>query len=121
MAKTVSWVLGVVLAVAGLWGFISQPALGFITGSTLANIVNLVVGIVVLAMAGKSSAATTLKVVGIIYAVWGLLGVIGLGFADENNVTSWFYLVVGVVVAVLGWTSKSGAASPANPSSAPQA
>lgn len=119
MAKTVSWVLGVVLVIAGVWGFFGgDTSVGFLASSVLSSIIHVVIGVIVLAMAGKPSAGMTLRVVGIIYVILGLLGFFDWSFIPVSSATNWFYLIVGVVVAVLGFTSKG--ASAAAPASAPQ-
>jgi len=104
--------------IAGIWGFFSQPnaALGFIAADITSSIIHLVLGLVLLAMAGKASAAGSLKVVGIIYILWSILGFVGWNFTVTDGVTNWFYLVVGIVIAALGFASKgSSAAAPAAP------
>lgn len=121
MAKTTSWIFGVILVIAGIWGFFS-PAFGFITANTVGSIIHLVAGLVLLAMASKPSAGTTLKTIGIIYILWSILGFLNLGFTGENTTTTWFYLILGVVIAVLGWCGKkdAGMSSSAPASPAPQ-
>ena len=59
-----------------------------------------------------------LKTVGIIYVIWAIIGFIGWGFTGEDSVTTWFYLIVGVIIAVLGFTDKNGVSAPSAP--APQ-
>lgn len=121
MAKTVSWVVGVILIIAGVWGFFAQPAVGFIAADWLSSLVHVVAGVVLLAMASKPSAAGTLKTVGIIYVIFAILGffqgsTVLWGIFATDQVTNWFYLIVGIVVAALGFSSKdSSAAAPAAP------
>ncbi len=117
MAKTVSWILGVILAVAGIWGFFG-PGFGFIAGNTLAAIIHLVLGIILIVLASKPAAVTMLKTVGIIYVILGLLGLLSVGFLAADGTTNWFYLIVGVIVAIIGFAGKKGGASSAP---APQA
>lgn len=119
MAKTFSWVFGVVLVVAGVCGFFMQPALGFIAADMVSSIIHVVAGVILVAMAGKSSAGKTLKVIGIIYVLWAILGFLGWSFTAIDGTTTWFYLVVGIVMALLGWSSHKGMSAPMS-SSAPQ-
>ena len=114
MAKTASWVFGVILVIGGVWGFFAQPAIGFIAADTLSSVMHVIAGVVLLALAAKPAAGTTLKVIGIIYVVWALLGFLSWNFVAADTVTNWFYLVVGIVVAALGWSSK-GSAAPTAP------
>jgi len=123
MTKTVSWVFGAIFVIAGVWGFFAQPAIGFIAADTLSSIIHLVVGVVLLVLATKPAAAMTLKVVGILYVVFAILGFLQgssvlFGAFTTNGVTNWFYLVVGIVIAALGFSAKNGGAAAAP---APQA
>ena len=119
MAKKAAIVFGVIFIIAGVWGFFSDSAIGFIAASVVSSIIHVVVGIVLLAFAGKPSISMVLKTVGIIYVIFGILGFVQsttvLGLFDTDMTTSWFYLIVGIVIAVLGFTSK-GSSSPSEPS-----
>ena len=116
MAKTTSWVFGIIFIIAGIWGFFSPMAVGFIAADTLSSIIHLVIGVILLAVANKASAGMTLKVVGIIYILWSILGFLGWNFTVADSVTNWFYLVVGIVIAALGFAAKgSSMAAPAAP------
>ena len=123
MAKTASWIFGIIFIIAGVWGFIAQPAIGFIAADPFSSIVHVIVGIVLLAMAAKPAAGATLKTIGIIYIIFAILGFfqgssVLFGAFTTNMTTNWFYLIVGVIIAALGWSSK-GSVSAASP--APQA
>jgi len=119
MSKTASWIFGVIFVIAGIWGFFA-PALGFIQANAIGSVIHLVVGVILLALASKPSAVMVLKTIGVIYVVWAILGFLGWGFTGEDSVTTWFYLIVGVIIAVLGFTDKKGAAPMAPSSPAPQ-
>jgi len=126
MAKTSAWVFGVIFIIAGVWGFFAQPAVGFIAADWLSSLVHLVVGVVLLALASKPSVVTALKTVGIVYVVFAILGffqgtTVLFGIFATNQVTNWFYLVVGIVIAALGFASKnSGSVSAPTSAPAPQ-
>lgn len=118
MAKTASWVFGVIFIIAGVWGFFAQPAVGFIAADWLSSLVHVVAGVVLLALASKPSAGAALKTIGIIYVIFAILGFVQgssvlFGIFATDQVTNWFYLVVGIVVAALGFSSKGSAAAPA--------
>ncbi|MCX6716203.1 MAG: DUF4383 domain-containing protein [Candidatus Taylorbacteria bacterium] len=121
MAKTTAWVFGVIFVIVGVWGFFAQPAVGFVAADWLSSLVHLVIGVVLLALAAKPSVVVTLKTVGIIYVVLAILGFfqgtwVLFGIFATDQVTNWFYLVVGIVVAALGFSSKgSDGASPVAP------
>ena len=114
MAKTTSWVFGIIFLIVGIWGFFTSSVLGFIASNPVSSIVHIIVGIVLLIMAAKPAAVVTLKTVGIIYVVIAILGFLSLNILGADMATNWFYLIVGVVVAALGWSSKgSSSSSPA--------
>ncbi len=119
MSKTASWIFGVIFVIAGIWGFFA-PALGFIQANMVGSVIHLVVGVILLALASKPSAVMVLKTIGIIYVIWAIIGFLGWGFTGEDSVTTWFYLIVGVIIAVLGFADKKGAAPMAPSSPAPQ-
>jgi len=122
MAKTTSWIFGAILVIAGIWGFFTQPSpvAGFLAASVLSSIIHLVVGIVLLALAAKPAAGCTLKVVGILYVIFGILTFVSVIF-PAGQVTAWFYIIVGVIVAALGFSTKKGAVVPPAAPSAPAA
>ena len=120
MAKTASWIFGVIFIIVGVWGFFTQTVLGFIAADAWSSIIHIIVGVVLLVLASKPSAVMALKTIGVIYVVWAILGFLGWGFTGEDSVTTWFYLIVGVIIAVLGFTDKKGAAPMAPSSPAPQ-
>lgn len=121
MAKTTAWVFGVIFIIAGIWGFFAAPAVGFIAAAWLSSLVHVVVGIVLLALANKPSAAGALKTVGILYVVFAILGfiqgssVLWTSAFPTDMVTNWFYLVVGIVVAALGFSAKGSSMASAAP------
>ena len=127
MAKTTSWVFGVIFIIAGVWGFFAQPAVGFVAAGWLSSLVHVVVGVVLLALASKPSAVTALKTVGILYVVFAILAfmqgssVLWTDAFPADAATSWFYLVVGIVIAALGFSAKNGEmAAPAAPAAPAQ-
>ncbi len=114
MAKTTAWVFGIIFIIAGIWGF-WPPAVGFLAADALSSIVHIVVGIILLALAGKPSAAGALKTVGIIYVVFAILGFIQgstvlFGVFATDQVANWFYLVVGIVIAAIGFSAGKSSA-----------
>jgi hypothetical protein len=122
MAKKVSLVLGVVFVLVGLLGFVPNPLVGeggFFHTDLVHNLVHLIIGIVLLVMMSKPAAGLTVKVVGIVYLVVAILGflMVGsetgklLGLIEVNGADNWLHLVLGVVIAVLGWTVCKGSSS----------
>lgn len=116
MAKTSAIIFGIIFVIAGVWGFFSDSVLGFIAADTLSSIIHLVVGIVLLVVAAKPTAVTALKTVGIVYFIFAILGFVQgttvlFGAFVTNSATNWFYLIVGVVVALLGFSGKGSSSS----------
>jgi hypothetical protein len=127
MAKTASWIFGVIFIIVGVWGFFTQNVLGFIAADAWSSIIHIIVGVVLLVLASKPSAGTALKSVGIIYVIFAILGfwqstTVLFGVFTTNATTNWFYLIVGVIIAVLGFTGKTGSSvmPPAPTTPAPQ-
>jgi len=125
MAKTTAWVLGAVYVIAGVWGLFGSSPLGFMAYDMTSSIVHIVVGIVLLALASKPQVGMALKVVGILYVVFAVAGFVQgntvLGLFKVDNLTTWVYLVLGLVGAGLGFAAKGSSETPSNPvSPAPQ-
>ena len=125
MAKKSGIVFGIIFIIAGIWGFIQAPILGVFAADVVSSIIHLVVGIILLVVSGKSAAAATLKTIGIVYIVFAILGFISgssmIGIFTVNAGANWLYLVLGIIIAALGFSSKKGEmSSPAPMSSAPQ-
>jgi hypothetical protein len=112
MAKTSAAIFGVIFVVAGIWGLFSDMAIGFIAADYVSSVIHIIVGLILLIVAQKPSAAGALKIFGIIYVILGILGLVGGEFMANDATTAWFYLIVGVVVAVLGFSSKKGMSAP---------
>lgn len=108
MAKTTSIVFGIIFVIAGLLGFVNNPIFGIFAADTVSSILHIIVGIVLLAMASKPSAVGTLKTIGILYVIFAIIGFISgssvLGLFVVNGAANWLYLVLGIIIAVMGWT-----------------
>src|SRR5438270_2512043 len=110
MAATV---LGVILVIAGIIGFIPNPiAYGegaIFTVNAAHNVVHIVSGLFLLAgaYAGLGS-AMALRILGIVYVVVAILGFISgdmiLGFISNNAGDDWLHVVLAMVLlaAVFG-------------------
>lgn len=79
MAKTILYVLGVILTLVGVLGFIMpSPLLGIFEVNALHNVVHLVTGLVFLGVAWMApmQASMTAKVLGVVYALVAILGLV---------------------------------------------
>lgn len=127
MAKTFAIILGIIVLVAGLLGFISNPLVGaagfFMTNGAL-DIVYIVIGLVLLAVAlwAPAQSGMWLKVAGVVYLViWILALVMGspvLGILATSRATDWLHLLLGILMLAAGfWGKESGTLSAGMPMS----
>jgi len=110
MSKTSAIVFGIIFLIAGVWGLISTPVLGIFGFGSVASIIHIIAGIVLLAVSGKPGAAGALKTVGIIYVIFFILSLLGLTILGDSA-SGWLYLVLGVVIAILGFSDKKSVAA----------
>jgi hypothetical protein len=125
MAKKLALVLGIVLVILGVLGYVSNPligASGLFETNGLHNLVNLVIGIILLivAFAAPGKSGLWLKIFGIIYLILVVLGFLmvpsgGMLLGMATNVADhWLHLVLGVVLLVGGFMGGSSS-SPTPP------
>ncbi len=116
MSRTIAYVFGAIMAIAGIWGLMSTPVLGIFDANTALSLLWLVLGLILLAVAAwwENTSATVLKVLGIIVAiiaVWGFVvpGDI-LGALTNTTADNVLHLIFAVVFLWVGFTDRSGAA-----------
>jgi hypothetical protein len=110
MAKTAAYVFGAILTVVGLWGFVQNPVLGIFDANTAHSVVHLVSGLLLLGAAMWWDSAWMLIVLGVVYAivaVWGLLvpGNI-LGLIDNSTADNWLHVALAVVFLIVGFMGR---------------
>lgn len=122
MAKTWAMVVGWILIVLGVLGFISNPLVGgtgYFHADMMHNVIHLILGAVLLWAAYKSSskAASVMKWEGIIFLILAILGFIELGssgtgsllgLAEANGADNWLHLILGVVLVWAGMRKRGG-------------
>ena len=115
--KTYAMVLGAVLVLLGLVGFVQAPVLGLFGVNTAQNVLHLVGGAVVLWFGYKGAGKTTNMWLGIVALVVGVLGLIP-GAKDLltsvfaiNAAITYLHLAVGVVSLGVAYGVKEGAAA----------
>jgi len=115
MSKTFSIILGVILTLLGLLGFISNPLIGtnsiFATDTTH-NVIHIILGSILLVVAFLShkDCALWLKIIGAIIFLLGLIGVLTipstggtlLGIVYANGASNFLHLVAGIVMFISG-------------------
>lgn len=127
MAKKLAIVFGIVFILVGLLAFVENPIVGMgalFETNTLHDLVHLVTGIVLLVIGLKkpASAASALKVFGIVYLVVTVIGLLTapqggdvLGLITMSTADHVLHLVLGVVlIALASVASKKDMAMPAS-------
>jgi hypothetical protein len=113
-ARTAAFVLGVVLLIAGVLGYLPNPIVGpagiFLTNN-LHNLVHIISGIFLLL--GVYTALTpglALKILGVVYAIIAILGFVimkggdGIMFGIAMNMMDhWLHVVVAIVLLAAGF------------------
>ncbi len=117
--KTYAMVLGIVLVLLGLVGFVNNPVLGLFGVNLYQNLLHLVGGAVVLWFGYKGAGKSTNMWLGIVALVVGVLwfvpwvggagGLLDQIFGINANI-SYLHLAVGVVSLGVSYGVKEGAA-----------
>jgi hypothetical protein len=116
--KTASLIIGIIFLIVGLLGFIPNPIVGnpeiaIFHTDTLHNLVHIISGVlfVGIALAAPASAATVLKVFGIVYFLLGVLGLVIIGtegmgrlfgFLHVNGADNFLHIALGIVIFLAG-------------------
>ena len=118
--RTAGMILGIVFIVVGILGFIPNPLVsptGLFVVNTLHNIVHLASGAVILAGVYSFGAGLGLKIIGIVYAIVAILGLIMGGdmlFGIAMNMADhWLHVVLAVVILIAGFALPDDSQSPA--------
>jgi hypothetical protein len=117
MTKNLLYVLGIVLVVIGLLGFVNHPVLGIFEVNNLHNLIHLVSGVLAIMFArmGELSAKKLALVLGVVYALVTVLGFLLAGnifnLIMVNMADNLLHLVLAVVFLVVGLTGRSASAS----------
>lgn len=108
--KTAGLIIGIVFVVVGVLGFIPNPLVsptGLFMVNTAHNLVHLVSGAVILAGVYSFGSALGLKIIGVVYAIVAVLGlVVGgdmiMGIA-MNMADHWLHVVLAIVILLAGF------------------
>jgi hypothetical protein len=111
MSKTLPYILGVILVLFGLFGFISNPLVGanaLFLSDAVHNVMHLIFGLGLLSAAywAHQSYGFWLKGMGALLLLLGLIGLctvsslggILLGIATTNGASNWFNFIMGGVI-----------------------
>jgi hypothetical protein len=120
--RMVAIVLGVILVIAGVIGFISNPIAysenAIFTVNAAHNVVHIVSGLFLLVGAYTMlGSAMALRILGIVYVIVAILGFVGgdmiLGFISNNAGDNWLHVVLAVVLLAAGFAMADRQMSPA--------
>ena len=120
--KVVASVIGVVLIITGVIGFIPNPIAysenAIFTVNAPHNVVHIVSGLFLLAGAYTGlGSLMALRVVGILYVVVAVLGFVSgdmiLGFISNNAGDNWLHVVLALVLLAAGFGMADRQMSPA--------
>ncbi len=112
LVKLVTWVLGVVLLLTGILGFIMpSPLLGLFEVDTIHNVVHILSGLVAIfaVSSGASYARMFLIVFGIVYGIVAILGFVNAGnifLFTVNAADNYLHTAIAVVCLAVGFGSK---------------
>lgn len=113
VAKTVSWILGIVLVGVGVLGFVNDPVLGLFEVDMNHNIVHLLSGVIgiVAAASGHSYARMYLIIFGLVYGVVTVLGFTSadgtiLGLITINSADNYLHAAIALVCLAVGFGGK---------------
>ena len=109
MNKTILYILGTVLVLVGLLGFVNNPILGLFEVDLLHNIIHLATGVALLFAGYKGGSVGTLvvKTFGVIYALVAIVGLVSsdsiLGLFTANFADDVLHVVFAIILIWLGF------------------
>ena len=113
-AKTAALILGVVLIIVGVLGYIKNPLIGeygiFLTNN-MHNLFHIISGIFLLiGVYTALSPSLALKILGVVYAIVAILGFVMMKGGDGvmfgiamNMMDHWLHVVVAIVILAAGF------------------
>lgn len=116
MTKTFTMVLGVILLLVGILGFLLNPAGGLLLGifavNGTHNVIHVVSGLLAITAAFMGWARLFCQVFGVVYLLVGLLGFVAtdsqgmlLGLIRVNMAGNLLHLAIGAVTAYVGFAA----------------
>jgi len=123
MHKTVLLVLGAILVLVGLLGFVNNPILGIFEVDLLHNIIHLITGAALLyaGVAGNAMGARFVKILAVTYTLVAIIGLVSsdsiLGLFVANFADDVLHVVLAIILIWLGFfNGKEVASMTASPS-----
>ena len=112
LVKPITWILGIVLLLVGILGFVNNPVLGIFQVDTIDNAIHILSGIVglIAVSSGKSYARLFLIIFGIVYGLVTILGFAMYGnilnIFTVNQADNYLHAAIAVVCLAVGFSSK---------------
>lgn len=131
MAKTLAIVFGIVFVLVAILGFMGSGIagpMGVFQTNMLHDLVHLLFGLILLVVAftAPMNSALWLKILGIVYLVLAILGLLMipsggllLGIVLMNGADHWLHLVLGIVLILAGMMGGKSGVSGGMPMSSP--
>ena len=119
--RTAGLILGIIFVVVGVLGFFPNPLIsadGLFVVNGAHNLVHIVSGLVILAGVYSFGSALGLKIIGIVYALIAVLGLIMggdmlLGMIAMNMADHWLHVALAIVILAAGFGLPDDRKSPA--------
>ena len=111
-ARNVAFVLGVILLIVGVLGYVRNPIVGptgFFVTNTLHNLVHILSGILLLiGVYTALGPSLALKILGIVYAIVAVLGFVMMKgdmlYGIRMNMTDhWLHVVLAIILLAAGF------------------
>lgn len=110
--KTYALILGIVLAVVGIWGLFTQSILGLFGVNTTQSVLHIIAAIFGIYVGTKGEGPgynSSIGWIGIVLAVLGFIpqtGALLLQYLNVNTATTWLHAVIGVVSLIVAYTAE---------------
>lgn len=106
--KTWAFVIGAILILIGIIGFFNNPVIGIFSVNVAQNLVHILSGLILVMAGATNMPQPANKTFGVIYLIMAIIGFIGLmtflNVASGNDMDNWLHLVLGIVLAGVGWS-----------------
>lgn len=106
-------VLGAILLLIGIIGFVNDPVLGIFSVNGLHNLVHLLsgaIGIIVGVWGGIVASRWYNRIFGIVYGLVAILGLLNvqwfIDLLDVNNADDWLHVLIAVASLAVGFSRK---------------
>lgn len=112
LIKSVTWILGIVLLIIGIIGFVNAPVLGIFEVNTIHNIVHILSGVIAIIAVSSSESAARLYLIifGIVYGLVTIVGFVNggdiFGLFTANQADNYLHAAITLVCLGVGFGGK---------------